>query len=146
MKSTSKLNSLPLDYLPVNIKRGFNEHIETQAVPLDEEGVNRISIKELERLEIVFSDQPENCGALYSGYTLTGNQLKPLPIGSTLDKRKGIFYWQPGAGFLGCYNLVFIETKPGGEMDRKHIIVEILPGQYKEEIIHESNDLKQITK
>jgi hypothetical protein len=29
----------------------------------------------------------------------------PLPIGSTL--RGGRFYWQPGPGFLGDYDLVF---------------------------------------
>lgn len=140
LKSISQLNNLPSDYLmPVRIKRGFNEDIEPQAVPMDEKGINRISIKELERLEIVLSDQPDTGGYLYSGYTVTGNRLRPLPIGSTLDEQKGIFYWHPGAGFLGRFNLVFVERKPGGEMNKKNIIVEILPRRLSENSRNRSN-------
>lgn len=45
----------------------------------------------------------------WSGYLQVGNLLKPLPIGSTLDHEKGIFYWSPGPGFIGRYDFVFIE-------------------------------------
>jgi len=132
MKSISQLNSVPNDYLmPVEVKRGFNEDIEPQAIPMNETGINRISMEELDRLEIVLSNQPDTGGHLYSGYSVTGNKLGPLPIGSTLDERKGIFYWHPGAGFLGRYNLVFVEAKPDGEMTKKNITVEISPRQYK---------------
>jgi hypothetical protein len=146
-KNISQLSNLPLDYLiPVKIKRGFNEDFEPQEIPADEKEMNRISIKELERIEITLSDRPDTGEYLYSGYTVTGNRLGPLPIGSTLDERKGIFYWHPGAGFLGRFNLVFVETKPDGEMNKKNIIIEILPGQYQDEKDHELHDSTWIIK
>ena len=39
------------------------------------------------------------------GYQLIDGKRVPLPIGSSL--KRGIFYWQPGPGFLGDYTLVF---------------------------------------
>jgi hypothetical protein len=32
--------------------------------------------------------------------------LRPLPVGSRLDA-DGTFTWQPGAAFIGSYDLVF---------------------------------------
>jgi len=37
--------------------------------------------------------------------------LRILPVGSTLDRQKGIFYWEPGPGFQGKYHLVFLEKR-----------------------------------
>jgi len=37
-----------------------------------------------------------------------GDELRPLPIGSTLDSHTGIFSWLPGPGFLGTYDLIFL--------------------------------------
>ena len=47
-----------------------------------------------------------------SGYQLVNGEHRPLPIGSSL--KRGVFYWQPGPGFLGQYQLVF-EHKDGTE-------------------------------
>ncbi|MGE5341279.1 MAG: hypothetical protein ACM3SY_07330 [Candidatus Omnitrophota bacterium] len=55
------------------------------------------------------------------------DQLKPLPIGSTLDHRKGIFYWQPGPGFIGNYRLLFIGKDCNGQYTTKNLIVHIKP-------------------
>jgi hypothetical protein len=41
------------------------------------------------------------------GYQLVNGKRVPLPIGSSL--KRGVFYWQPGPGFLGEYNLVFAQ-------------------------------------
>ncbi|MDQ1353620.1 MAG: hypothetical protein QG657_3926, partial [Acidobacteriota bacterium] len=41
------------------------------------------------------------------------------------DSRKGIFYWQPGPGFVGEYRFVFIMKSETGQMYRKEIIVSI---------------------
>jgi hypothetical protein len=43
-----------------------------------------------------------------SGYELVNGERRPLPIGSSL--KDGVFYWQPGPGFLGEFNLVFERT------------------------------------
>jgi len=54
-----------------------------------------------------------------TGHLLVGGDQRPLPIGSSL--KDGTFYWQPGPGFLGVYQLVF--ERPDGEMVRARITV-----------------------
>jgi len=49
--------------------------------------------------------------AKYKGFVQFGQKLRKLPIGSTLDQQKGIFYWQPGPGFVGEYNFFFINER-----------------------------------
>ena len=56
-----------------------------------------VQMEELGRMQI-------DVGAT-SGYMLVGGDKRPLPAGSSL--RDGVFYWQPGPGFLGEYQLVF---------------------------------------
>jgi len=120
-------SNIPTDYsIPVQVKKGFNQDDEPRKVLPDETGMNRIVIKELERIEVYLSDQPVNSYS-YSGYMKVGGRLKALPIGSTLDAERGIFYWLPGPGFLGRYHLVFIQTAANGEMTKKNIAVEIVP-------------------
>jgi hypothetical protein len=53
------------------------------------------------------------------------NRLEALPVGSTLDNREGVFYWQPGPGFVGQYRFVFIMKNETGQMNRKEIVVRI---------------------
>jgi hypothetical protein len=86
--------------------KGFEKYGEACETELyaDYYGINRVAIKELERIELHFG---ENLSAV-RGYMIIGNRLKRLPIGSTLDKKAGIFYWSPGPGFYGTYNLVFL--------------------------------------
>jgi len=59
-----------------------------------------------------------------SGYELVNGEHRPLPIGSSL--KRGVFYWQPGPGFLGEYHLVF-EQKDGTEV---RVRVKIGPKKY----------------
>ncbi|HDP94447.1 MAG TPA: hypothetical protein ENN40_03695 [Candidatus Aminicenantes bacterium] len=48
--------------------------------------------------------------ARFSGYLQVGDELRRLPIGSTLDTQNATFYWRPGPGFYGAYDLVFIDN------------------------------------
>jgi hypothetical protein len=66
--------------------------------------VHRVDIEELDRVEL-------SLGAI-GGYQLVNGERAPLPVGSSL--REGVFYWQPGPGFLGNYDFVF-EREDGGE-------------------------------
>ncbi|MCP5106683.1 MAG: hypothetical protein GY950_25085 [bacterium] len=119
---------LPEDYsMPIRVKRGFKSGTLPREVLPDENGMNRAVIEELERIEVYLPHQPSN-GDSYSGYMKVGDGLKALPVGSTLDKEKGIFYWHAGPGFLGRYRLVFVRTAANGEMTKKNITVEIVPG------------------
>ena len=44
-----------------------------------------------------------------------GSELAALPAGSFLDKKTGEFFWQPGPGFVGSYDFVFICTGDGAK-------------------------------
>jgi hypothetical protein len=59
--------------------------------------------------------------------------LSSLPIGSTLDTQRGIFYWQPGPGFIGSYNFLFIKGKKSSEFNKKIIAltIRIVPKSYQ---------------
>jgi hypothetical protein len=84
--------------------------------------IKMVEIQELERVEINLSDE-----GVFEGYSIVGDQLRELPIGSTLDKEKGIFYWQPGPGFVGEFHLIFITTDQEGNVTREDVQVTILP-------------------
>ncbi len=123
------LKDLSIDKsIPVRIRKGFRKDIEPQEVYPDNEGLTKIALKELERVELGFSNSTTDISQI-SGYMIVGKQLRSLPIGSTLDSRKGKFYWQPGPGFIGEYRFVFtfIEKGQNREMNRKNIVVKILP-------------------
>ncbi|MCX6579200.1 MAG: hypothetical protein NT166_03365 [Candidatus Aminicenantes bacterium] len=81
------------------------------------------AIKELERIEMHFG---QNFSAV-RGYMITGNQLRRLPIGSTPDKKTGAFYWSPGPGFYGTYDLVFLIKDAGGQWYKEMVEITIEP-------------------
>jgi hypothetical protein len=105
-------SSIPNPYGTVRVKRGFNPGIEAEAIYPDEKGIIYIEIRELERLEIHLSPGTVN--------------LSPLPIGSMLDAERGIFYWQPGPGFIGDYDFIFFRER-NGEIVKTPITVKINP-------------------
>ncbi len=110
------------ELLPV--KGDFPRHtIQELALMPEEKGMNELIIKEMDRVEIKLG---ENHGDIL-GYLLCGDELKKLPIGSTLDAKTGTFYWSPGPGFLGRYSLVFVLTGPDGRSYKKSIEIEIVP-------------------
>ncbi|MDQ1355138.1 MAG: hypothetical protein QG657_5448 [Acidobacteriota bacterium] len=101
---------------------------ETLNIPLDksapgifQEEPMLLETRELERVEI-------NLGFKCRGYLEVGDRVKSLPVGSTLDSEKGIFYWQPGPGFVGDYQLQFVGfDSVTGEIVRKQVNIRILP-------------------
>jgi hypothetical protein len=125
---SADISQIPLDDVqPILVKKGYNQNIEPKVIyHPDDNGNITIEIKELERVEVWLSDNNESPTSVPAGFQLIGDRLAALPIGSFLDYKNGIFYWQPGPGFLGFYELVFIE-KIGGEMKRKLITVRIKP-------------------
>jgi hypothetical protein len=54
--------------------------------------------------------------------------MRPLPTGATLSET-GIFTWQPGAGFLGLYDLLFLRTDCRGEKTSTSARVDVGPSQ-----------------
>lgn len=120
----SQISDIPINDLgSIRIKRGLRENNEPELVISDEAGVFIIKTGELERLVIEFSKK----SAVIAGYTIVGNQLRSLPIGSNIDTKKGKFYWHPGPGFVGYYRFVFIDRSEDNQIKKTNIIVRIEP-------------------
>jgi hypothetical protein len=124
-------SKIPIDYSePIGVIKGFNRNgIPLKSYP-DGNGNITIEIRELERIEVRLF--PVGTGGLAhllssTGFQVIGGQLRPLPIGSTLDRKNGVFCWQPGPGFIGEYRLVFIRKEQNDEMSRIDLNVRINP-------------------
>lgn len=109
---------------PVGVIKGYGRDMEPQEMYPDENGTIIIEIEELERLEIHLGEIQTHL-SFYSGSLVVGDRLRGLPVGSTFDHKQGVFYWQPGPGFVGDYSFVFIEEDVNGEMKQKTIVVRI---------------------
>lgn len=107
------------------LQRGFNEDAPLEHIIRDADGTLVVDARELERLVIHLSPDRPAPGATFEGYLRVGDQLRPLPIGSTLDARQGLFRWAPGLGFLGRYDLVFVRIDRSGihEHIRVHVML-----------------------
>ena len=92
---------------PAETVDGFTHPMEVRA----------IEMQELERIQL-------QVGAS-DGFLMVNGERRPLPIGSTL--KDGVFYWQPGPGFLGEYQLLF--ERAGGQPTRIKVAVRPLSVQ-----------------
>jgi hypothetical protein len=124
------LEDLPEQHTaPGKVIKGYGKNEEACEYELfpDRDGINRVCIKELERIEIQLGENLSDVAdvADASGYMIIAGGLRPLPIGSTLDKKAGKFYWSPGPGFYGKYHLVFLIKDSGGQWSKKMIEIDI---------------------
>ena len=71
--------------------------VESLNLRLDEQGFYRVDTEETGRIEL-------RLGAV-AGRAMVDGEVGPLPAGSSL--RDGVFFWEPGPGFLGDHHLVF---------------------------------------
>jgi outer membrane protein assembly factor BamB len=109
------LKNMPKRRDPIRVETGFNRNAYPATMAPDRDGLYRVQIPEVSRLEINLTNERDLAGAQsgssrYSGYLAVGDELRGLPIGSTLDPLTGRFSWAPGPGFLGSYDLVFVES------------------------------------
>ena len=123
--SVDVLNIAPSS-APVLLKRGYFHDSARQTLYPGKEGMIDIVIKEDERIELGLRNQGSS-STRYLGYISIGQELRSLPIGSFLDSSKGIFYWQPGPGYIGRYQLVFIEKDSKGKTNKKQANITITP-------------------
>jgi hypothetical protein len=102
------------------------DSIETRAAPDDSVRVRRlgtdwevvapnatgthvIRVEQTGRVEVHL---PALATGEYTAFQEVQGEQRPLPLGSSLDPRRGVFYWQPAPGFLGVYDLVFAPSLP----------------------------------
>jgi len=127
--STQSMASFPkktcknavLSSSPVLLKRGYHINGTPRVLLPDENGIINLKIKQAERIEIDLKGlEKENDGnGCYFGYLLHEETQKTLPIGSFLDRARGIFYWEPGPGFRGNFVFVFMRRDARGGLTGK---------------------------
>ena len=86
--------------------------------------VRVVTLAPLERLQVTLSDDEESCAGTWAGYLVSGETLGDLPVGAAID-RTGTFYWQPGPGFIGTFELLFVRTACDGSKQRLPVTVTI---------------------
>jgi hypothetical protein len=82
-------------------RQGFDLDAPYKTYRPGADGVIVVESQELDRIEL--SIEP---GA--TGYLRAAGTTRPLPAGSHLDPDTGTFTWQPGVGFVGAYDFVFL--------------------------------------
>lgn len=93
----------------IRITRGLKNGIGEKIYHSSDQEDFRLSIREGERLVIYLNTGKEKDPGQYLGYLQFGERLRSLPVGSTLDRKWGVFYWEPAPGFIGEYSLVFFD-------------------------------------
>ncbi len=81
----------------VRVRHGLDIDRKPQPVAPDADGVYSVTMEEVGHIEIHL--------AATTGNILVLGESRALPIGSSL--KGGVFYWQPGPGFLGEYSMEF---------------------------------------
>ena len=121
---------VPLSVSPIAFRRGFNLAAPPMVIGPEKDGSYQVDIKEVEIIRLYLDPKEigeDNPHTRYSGFLIVGEELRPLPIGSTLDPVKGTFSWLPGPGFLGTYDLVFVKETAFGATTRIQVAVTIKP-------------------
>ncbi|HLP47598.1 MAG TPA: hypothetical protein VK469_16750 [Candidatus Kapabacteria bacterium] len=124
IKIATDLDHIPGNYMePLKIERGFrNETVDREIFP-EADGICKVKINELEHIEILLGENITDI----KGYLIINNQLRVLPIGSTLDTKTGKFYWSPGPGYFGRYELVFVIKDADNRNYKREIEINIEP-------------------
>ena len=107
-------------------RRGFDMATPFRSLPTDEGGRAVIIGEELDRFEVKVAPAAREANVL-SGYLRAGDQLVALPVGSSLDQSTGTFAWQPGVGFSGPYDLVFVRRHNGVVSTRHEVRIVLHP-------------------
>ena len=84
-------------------RAGFDFGAPLEAIHADSAGVRHVRMPELGRVELRLGR------GTTAGYLNANGTLRPLPAGSQLDTATGVFTWAPGPGFIGTYDLVFLQ-------------------------------------
>ena len=66
--------------------------------------------------------------ASYAASLAVNGRLESLPLGSSFDAERGVFYWQPVAGFLGEYPIRIVRLRNGVAEEQWTARVVVSPG------------------
>ena len=108
----------------IRARRGWDLNVPFEDI-VQSDGVFPIEAHELDRVEL---ELHSDAAFSYDGYAMVLGERRPLPTGSTLDPRTGVFTWQPGPGFIGAYDLVFTAVGSGGAITQWPVRIVLAPG------------------
>lgn len=97
------LKGLPVSDKPMWGRTGFDLARPWEEIAPDSAGVRHITLPELGRLELRLAQAPT------VGHLKANGNLRALPPGSRLDTATGVFTWGPLVGYIGAYDLVFLD-------------------------------------
>jgi hypothetical protein len=125
------ISNVPIDYVsPIEVIKGYKRNVKPSMIYPGTNGNITIDMRELQRIEVrLFPVGTVGLAPLFgcAGYQFVGHRLRPLPIGSTLDTVKGIFYWQPPLAFIGKYTFVFVRKDKTGTFFKTNVTIKIGP-------------------
>jgi hypothetical protein len=124
--SAAAVAQVPADHAPIEVSKAVSDSGTPEVVFPESTGELNVATKETEQVEVRLSSFVGD-GGTYEGYVVIDGRMRPLPVGSSLDKANGVFTWQPGPGFVGSFKFVFLRTLPGGSKVRVPVNVTIGP-------------------
>ena len=117
-----EVNRAPQDRAVIIGRRGYDLDAPYRRIAaIGREARATMYGEEMDRFELRLPSD----GAGTSGYLRTTGGLMPLPAGSHLETATGTFTWQPGPGFLGDYDLVFVRFADGRAVARHEVRIAI---------------------
>jgi hypothetical protein len=135
------LASVPVTSVPAYARSGFDPSAPLEIAEARNDGPSRVKTHELGLLRVTLGSPLTGTDDQYEGYLLKGSRLAALPAGSFLDKKTGEFFWQPGVGFVGTYQLVFVR-RVAGASERIPLTVDITPRRTGDDLLLPSRTIR----
>jgi len=126
-QSVDTVYEVPPDYSLIEVAKAASDDPTPQTVFPEWTGAIEVKTQETEPIELRLANQFDEAGGTYEGYVVASREMRPLPIGSSLNTHSGVFKWQPGPGFVGSYELVFLRTLKSGVKTRIPVTITISP-------------------
>jgi hypothetical protein len=120
------VSEVPADYSAVEVAKVASDDSMPEMVYPEWSGEIRVRTRETEQVEVRLASFDGGL-ATYQGYVVIGGRMRSLPVGSSLNPKTGVFTWQPGPGFIGHYQFVFIRTGTDGFKTRIPVDLKIAP-------------------
>jgi hypothetical protein len=137
------LDAVPAISQPAYVQKGFETNAPMDIVDIETDGATpRVKTEELGLVRVTIGPAVSGDGDGFEGYLVKGSELAALPAGSFLDRTSGEFFWQPGPGFVGSYDFVFVRTGNGAKT-RTSLGVDIAPRRHETEVLLRSRVIKR---
>ncbi len=112
-RPAQSIAGLPASDVPVYTRDGYHPSAPMHLVETDDAAVAHVITGETGRVALTLGPPATAEGDGYEGYLVANGVLRALPSGSFLDRVSGDFFWQPGVGFVGSYELKFVRVYEG---------------------------------